>query len=54
MGTIIVSSVLVIAVGAVIFTMIKNKKKGKSSCGCGCSGCSGCTANSKCSGEKNL
>ena len=38
-GTIIVASILIILVGLIIFRQIKNKKEGKSSCGCGCSGC---------------
>ena len=42
MGNIIVGAVLLAAVAAVIFTMIRNKKKGKSSCGCGCSTCGAC------------
>lgn len=39
MATIIISAVLVIAVAAVIASMVCGKKKGKSSCGCGCAGC---------------
>ncbi len=39
MGNIIVGTVLLAAVVAVIAKMIINKKKGKSSCGCGCSSC---------------
>lgn len=39
MGTFVVATILVVAVGAVIYHMVKNKKSGKSSCGCGCSGC---------------
>lgn len=39
MATIIVSVVLVIVVAAVIASMVHNKRKGKSSCGCGCAGC---------------
>ncbi len=38
-GTIIVIAVLVLIVGLIIRGMIKNKKSGKSSCGCGCSEC---------------
>lgn len=40
-GTFAVSAVLVIIVGLIIYTMIKDKKSGKSSCSCGGS-CSGC------------
>ena len=40
----VIAGVLVIAVlTAVIYSMVRNKKQGKSSCGCsGCSGCNGC------------
>lgn len=38
--TIIVIAVLLIAVAAIIGGMVKNKKKGKSSCGCSCGSCS--------------
>ena len=38
-GTVIVSAVLVVIVGLIISRQIKNKKEGKSSCYCGCSGC---------------
>ena len=39
MGTAIVVTVLVVIVGLIIFRMIKDKKAGKSSCGCGCASC---------------
>lgn len=39
MATIIISAVLVLAVAAVIANIVRGKKKGKSSCGCGCAGC---------------
>ena len=38
-GTIIVFVVLAIIVGIVIYKMYRDKKKGKSSCGCNCSSC---------------
>ncbi len=38
-GTILVASILVIIVGLIIFRQVKNKKEGKTSCGCSCSGC---------------
>lgn len=38
-GTIIICTVLVAAVAAIIISMVRNKKKGKTSCGCGCSEC---------------
>ena len=43
LGTIIVSVILLAAVAAVICTMIRDRKKGKSSCSCGCAHC-GCEA----------
>ncbi len=38
-GTIIVSAILLLIVGLIIYRQIKNKKDGKSSCSCGCSSC---------------
>lgn len=38
-GSIIVVAVLAVIVTAIIVNMIRNKKRGKSSCGCGCDGC---------------
>ena len=38
-ATIIICAVLIAVVAAIIAGMIKNKKKGKSSCGCGCEYC---------------
>lgn len=40
-GTVIVGALLLAAVAFVIVKMIKDKKSGKSSCGCNCPGCSG-------------
>lgn len=42
MGTVIVGILLVIVVTMVIGKMRKDRKKGKSSCGCDCSKCKGC------------
>ncbi|MBR0511004.1 MAG: FeoB-associated Cys-rich membrane protein [Ruminococcus sp.] len=39
LGTIIVSLILIAVVSAVIVKMVKDKKQGKSSCGCGCENC---------------
>lgn len=39
MATIIICAVLIAVVSAIIISMIKNKKKGRSSCGCGCADC---------------
>lgn len=38
-GTIIVCIVLLAVVGLIIGKIIKDKRKGKSSCGCGCAHC---------------
>lgn len=38
-GTIIILCVLALIIGLVIFSMFKQKKSGKSGCGCGCEGC---------------
>lgn len=39
LATIIISVILVIIVALVIRKMIKDKRQGKSSCGCGCANC---------------
>lgn len=38
-GTIGVSILLIVILGLVIRSMIRNQKSGKSSCGCGCEHC---------------
>ena len=38
-ATVIICAVLIAVVAAIIVGMAKNRKKGKSSCGCGCAGC---------------
>lgn len=38
-STIIVCVALIVVVTAIIAYMVKNKKQGKSSCGCGCKDC---------------
>ncbi len=38
-ATVIISILLAGIVGLVIFKLIRDKKQGKSSCGCGCSNC---------------
>lgn len=40
-ANIVVISILVLAVALVIRKLVRDKKAGKSSCGCGCSNCSG-------------
>lgn len=39
LATIIISLIIVALVAAIIISMVRNRKKGKSSCGCGCSNC---------------
>lgn len=39
MATIIISAILLLVVAIVITSMVRGKRKGKSSCGCGCAGC---------------
>ena len=39
MATIIICALLIAVVTAIIVSIVKNKKKGKSSCGCGCANC---------------
>ena len=47
-ANIIICAVLIAVVAAIIVSMIRNKKKGKSSCGCGCADCPmGSTCHSK-------
>lgn len=38
-GTILISLVLIAVVGSIVWSMIRQKKQGKSSCGCGCASC---------------
>lgn len=38
-GTIVVSLILIAVVSLIVARMIKDKKQGKSSCGCGCENC---------------
>ena len=46
-GDIIVGGVLLVIVAAIVIKMIRDKKAGKSACGCG-SGCSGCASSNIC------
>lgn len=39
MATIIISAALLLVVAAIVSGMVRGKRKGKSSCGCGCAGC---------------
>lgn len=50
-ATIIISAVLALVTVAVIAGMVRSKREGKSSCGCGCAGCpagSSCGMDSAC------
>jgi len=40
LGTILTSEAVIAILAAVIVNMVRKKKRGESSCGCGCSGCS--------------
>ena len=51
MPTIVIGTVIFVMVCRVIYSMIKNKKKGKSLCGCTCSGCA---MSGVCNKEKQL
>lgn len=39
MGTILIGAAVAAVVALIIVKMVKDKKKGRSSCGCGCSNC---------------
>lgn len=38
-ATIIICAALIAVIAAIIVSMVRNKKKGKSACGCGCADC---------------
>ncbi len=42
MGTIITGAVLLVIVGLIVRSMVRDKKSGKSSCGGDCGHCNGC------------
>ena len=44
LSTILITLVLIVIVGLVIRSMVRDKKNGKTSCGGNCGGCSGCSA----------
>lgn len=48
-GTIVISLILIAIVTGIIVKMVRDKKKGKSSCGCNC-GC--CSMNGACHPKK--
>ena len=48
-GTILITFLLILIVGGIIFKMIRDKRKGRSSCGGNCAQCKMCSA---CKGVK--
>jgi hypothetical protein len=50
LGSFAVLAVLILIVGLVVFKLIRDKKRGKSSCSCGC-GCGSCPMKDKCHPE---
>ncbi len=50
-ASIIVSIILAVLVIAIIVKLIRDKRNGKSSCGCGCTNCA---MQGTCHGKKNL
>ena len=43
----LIIGVIAAAVALAIFVIVRNKKRGKTSCGCDCSRCGGCAASEK-------
>lgn len=39
LATILICAILIAIVAAIVIRMIYNRRKGKSSCGCGCNNC---------------
>ena len=39
LATILICAALIVVVAAIILHLVRNKKKGNSSCGCGCENC---------------
>lgn len=39
LATVIITLIITAVVTAIIISMVRNKKKGKFSCGCGCTNC---------------
>ncbi|MDD6395228.1 MAG: FeoB-associated Cys-rich membrane protein [Firmicutes bacterium] len=38
-GTVVVAVIIAAVVALIVVNMVRDRKKGKSSCGCGCSNC---------------
>lgn len=47
--TVLICAVLVVVVGLIVFSLIRDKRRGKSSCGCNCAHCAMAGA---CHGQK--
>ena len=43
-GTIAVCALVLAVAALAVRSLIRNKKRGKTPCGCGCAGCAGCGA----------
>lgn len=39
MGTIVTAAILIAVIALIIAGLVRDKRSGKSSCGCGCTGC---------------
>jgi len=39
LATILVAAAMAVVIGAIVWKMIRDRKKGASSCGCGCESC---------------
>ncbi len=48
-ATIAVSAILILIIGGIVYKMVKDKRAGKSGCGCGCQNCA---LSDKCHGNK--
>lgn len=49
-ATIVICLVLAAVIAAIVIKLVRDKKKGKSTCGCGCGGCA---MKDACHGTKN-
>ena len=52
LANLVITAILVLAVALAVRSMIRNRKAGKSSCGCDCASCGACSGGSagKCTG----
>ena len=51
--TALVLAVVILIAGAIVYKLVKDKKKGKSSCGCDCSSCGACCPYGTAEKQKN-